>query len=384
MGQGRDLRAASFDLSLLQAAGAGGKPVLPFLRGTRFRDLSGETGDRGTFHGMVPQCFYKGIEMMNQTEIPVVINKKAGRKSLFAVGLEALLIRPPFLHKEACYPEERIGKKVVKAFSLEGLAARPYFAHTLEEVGVTIKALVAQGERTIVVAGGDGTFNAAVQIVAGSGTSLGLIPLGTANSLAVELGIPFSVREAAGVIKTGKVRTLDLGKAGDHFFAMGAGMSFDAHVIKKVDRGSKWAMGAMAYIAHGIVESLKYPFPLLKIESDDPVPVRSEGYLAIVANARYYGGHFKAAPRASMEDGLLDVVVMKRKGLRHLVHYLGLMRYRDITRCPNVDYFQCRRFCVTSDPAVPVHVDAEVVEMTPCVFECVPKALNMIVPADRP
>lgn len=314
-------------------------------------------------------------------EIPVVINKKAGRKSIFAVVLEAVLIRPPFLHKEACDPEEQIGRKVVKAFSLEGLTARPYLAHTLEEVKNTMKSLVAQGERTIVVAGGDGTFNAAVSVVAGTDIALGLIPLGTANSLAVELGIPFSVRDAARAIKTGKVRTLDLGKAGDHFFAMGAGMSFDAHVIKKVDRGSKWVMGAMAYIVHGILEAFHYPFPLLKAESEDPVPVRSEGYLVIVANARYYGGHFKAAPQASMEDGLLDVLVMKKKGFRHLIHYLSVMRYRDITRLADVDYFQCRRFRVTCDPAVPVHVDAEVVGMTPCVFECVPKALKMIVPA---
>ncbi|MBU9889145.1 MAG: diacylglycerol kinase family lipid kinase [Candidatus Omnitrophica bacterium] len=314
-------------------------------------------------------------------EIPVVINKKAGRKSFFAVALEALLIRPPFLHKEACDPEEKIGRKVVKAFSLEGLTARPHLAHTLDEVRSTMKRLVAQGEKTIVVAGGDGTFNAAVSAVVGTEVSLGLIPLGTANSLAVELGIPFSVREAARAIKTGKVRTLDLGKAGDHFFAMGAGMSFDAHVIKKVDRGSKWVMGAMAYIVHGILEAFRYPFPLLSLESEEPGGIRSAGYLVIVANARYYGGHFKVASRASLEDGLLDVVVMKRKGFRHLIHYLSSMRYRDVTRLPDVDYFQCRRLRVSSDTPVEIHVDAEIAGNTPCVFECVPKALRMIVPA---
>ena len=319
---------------------------------------------------------------MRQEGIPVVINKKAGRKSLFAVGLEALLIRPPFLHKEACDPEEKIGNKVEKAFSLEGMATRPYLAHTIEDVRNTVKGLVAQGERAIVVAGGDGTFNAAVQAAAGTETALGLIPLGTANALALELDIPFSVREAARVIKTGKIRTIDLGKAGGHFFTMGAGMSFDAHVIKKVDHGSKWAMGSMAYIVHGILEAARYPFPFLKIESEDPVPVRSEGYLVIVANARYYGGHFKAAPRALMEDGLLDVVVMKQKGFWHLIRYLGAMRYRDITRLADVDYFQCHRFRITSEPPVPVHVDAEVAEMTPCVFECVPKAIRVIVPAE--
>lgn len=318
---------------------------------------------------------------MDLKEIPVVINKKAGRKSLFAVGLEALLIQPPFLHKEACDPEERIGKKVVKAFFLEGLKARPYIAQTLDAVRNTIRDLVAQGERTIVVAGGDGTFNAAVHEVAGTETSLGLIPLGTANSFALELGIPFSVCDAVAVIRNGKVRTVDLGKAGDYFFAMAAGMSFDAHVIQKVDQGSKWFMGSMAYIVHGVLEARRYPFPLLKIESENPVPVRSEGVMVIVANARFYGGHFMAAPRALMEDGLLDVVVMKQKRLRDMVRYLGAMRYRDITRLAGVDYFQCRRLRITSDSTVPVHVDAEVVEMTPCVFECIPRALKVIVPA---
>lgn len=319
--------------------------------------------------------------MITSNEIPVVINKKAGRKSLFAVGLEALLIRPPFLHQEACYPEERIGKKVIKAFAEEGLKARPYLAQTLGDVRKIIRELIAQGEKAIVVAGGDGTLNQAVHEAAGTDTVLGIVPLGTANAFALELGIPFSVHGAARVIKTGKVQAIDVGKAGSHYFAMSSGMSFDAQVIRKVDLGSKWLMGSMAYIVHGISVSLTYPFPLLRVESEDPVSRCLEGRLVIIANARYYGGHFKAAPLARLDDGLLDVLVMKESKFPRLIRYLGAMRYRDITHLKDVVYFQCRRLRVTSEPSVPIHVDAEVAEETPCDFECIPRALKVIVPA---
>lgn len=317
---------------------------------------------------------------LHSQEIPVIINAKAGRKSWLAVLLEAIFIRPPFFHKEACYPEEKIVPEIMNAFDSEGLKARPFITQTPGDIKKMVQELVEQGERLIVVAGGDGTINEAVHGIVKTGTALGIIPLGTANAFAIELGIPFSVREAVQVIKRGQVRTIDVGKAGEHFFAMGAGMSYDAEVITKVRMESKRQIGSLAYITHGFLESLVYPFPILRLESEDPSPVRCEGRLVIVTNTRFYGGHFKSAPKALLDDGLLDVVVMKKKKLWHLMRYISAMRYGDLTRLPDVEYFQCRRLKVTSDPLVLVHVDAEIAEKTPCVFECVPKALRVIVP----
>ncbi len=320
------------------------------------------------------------VQNLNSQGIPVIINAKAGRKSWLAVLLEAIFIRPPFIHKEACLPEEKITQEIVKAFDLEGLKARSYVTRNLGDIKKMVRELVEQGERLIVVAGGDGTINEAIHGIVKTGTALGIIPMGTANAFAIELGIPFSLREAVQVIKRGQVRTIDVGKAGEHFFAMGAGMSYDAQVITKVRLESKRQMGSLAYIMHGFLEALVYPFPALKLESDDPSPVRCEGHLVIVTNTRFYGGHFKSAPRALLDDGFLDVLVMKKKHMWNLFRYLGAMRYSDITKLPDVEYFQCRRLKVTSDPLVLVHVDAEIAEKTPCVFECVSKALRVIVP----
>lgn len=317
---------------------------------------------------------------MSEKEIPVIINPSAGRKSPFALWLESILIRPPSLSQEACWDGNKIGVEVVKAFHAEGLRAQPFITQTVGDIRETVQNLVSQGETTIVVAGGDGTINEAVHALAGTEASLGIIPMGTANSLAIELGIPLSVREAVHVIKGGHIRTVDVGRAGTHYFAMGAGLSYDAHVIKNVKLWLKRAIGSLAYIVQGLVEALSYPFPKLEITSEDRPLFRSEGYLAIIANARFYGGHFKAAPQALLDDGLLDVIVIKRREMWHLLKCLTTMRYRDVTKLSGVEYFQCRKLKITSEPRVPVHVDAEIAEMTPCEFECIPKALRVIAP----
>lgn len=317
---------------------------------------------------------------MGLKEIPVIINPKAGRKSRLALWLESVLIRPPSLPQEACWPGERIGAEVEKAFQVEGLQAKTFITKTIGDIKETIQNLVRQGERTIVVAGGDGTINEAVHALAGTEASLGILPIGTANSLAIELGIPFALCEAAHTIKTGRVRTVDVGRAGTHYFAMGAGLSYDSHVIKNVKPWLKYSIGSLAYIVQGLLEAFSYSFPKLEITSEDRPSFCTEGYLVIIANARFYGGHFKAAPLASLEDGLLDVIVIKRRELWHLLKCLTTMRYRDLTKIKDVEYFQCRRLKIVSNPSVEVHVDAEIAERTPCEFECIPKALRIITP----
>ena len=318
---------------------------------------------------------------MEPKEIPVIINPRAGRKSRFALWLEAVLIRPPSLHEEACWSGDRISAEVVRAFQREGLKPKLFITKTLGDIKTTVKKLVAEGERTIVVAGGDGTINEAVHDMAGTDVALGILPMGTANTLAIELGIPPALQEAVHVLAKGRVRTVDVGKAGNHYFAMGAGLSFDAQVIKNVKPSMKRLLGSLAYIFQGLLESLNYPFPRMEVRREDQPLFRSEGYLVIIANARFYGGHFKAAPRALLDDGLLDVVVMKSRRMWNLLKYTATMRYGDITKLSDVEYFQCRKVRILSEPSVQVHVDAEIAEATPCDFECLPQALRVIVPA---
>jgi YegS/Rv2252/BmrU family lipid kinase len=312
--------------------------------------------------------------------IPLILNRKAGRKSLIALGLEKWLIRAPHSAREAAWSNEQIENEILRVCRNENLNICLHKTLSAGHAKQIAQDLIRQGARVIAVAGGDGTVNEVINAAIGSETSLGIIPLGTANAFAIELGIPLSIQEALGVIKRGQIRTIDAGKAGQHYFAMGASMSYEAHVIKKISPGFKYLFGAMAYIFQGIAESFSYPFPLLKVKIDHEENIIHSGYLVIVANARFYGGHFRAAPDARMDDGLLDVLIMRKKKLGNLLKYMSTMRYGDITKLPDVEYLQCRRFQIDSEKQVPVHVDAEIRETTPCVFECIPNALRIIVP----
>lgn len=312
-------------------------------------------------------------------EIPVVMNRWAGQRSGFALALEKLFLRARAISEAGSWPPERIEKAVLGALEKEGLRVRAFFTEGPGDAVGIAKRLSQEGKRLVIAAGGDGTVNEVVNGIAGSSTALGIIPLGTANSLALELGIPFSIAEACRVVARGRVARIDLGRAGQRFFAMGAGMSFDAHVIQKITPRFKRLFGGAGYLLRGVLEALSYSFPELEVEAEG-VSGRRTGSLAIVGNARFYGGYFRPTPHAKLDDGLLDILVMKRRRIWNLLGYLWAMRTGDVTQLPDVEYFQCRRVRVVSDPPVPIHVDAEIEGKTPCEFECIPAALSVIVP----
>ncbi len=312
-------------------------------------------------------------------EIPLIMNRVAGQRSWLALGLEALFLQPPGLSKSAHWSPEKIEKAVLASLEKAELRVRPYFTEGSRFPATVAKSLAKEGKRLIIAAGGDGTINEVANGLVGTETRLGIIPLGTANTFANELGIPLSVEAAAQVIRNGHERTVDVGKVGGRHFVMGAGLGFDAEVIRKVPPDLKRFLGQLAYLLIGNATALTYSFPELVVDVEPAAPEHT-GYLVIVSNARFYGGSFRVAPRASLEDGLLDVLVMKRKKIWNLWAYAATTRYGDVTKLPDVEYFQCRRVEISSDPPVPIHVDAELAGETPCEFECVPASLRVIVP----
>lgn len=314
-----------------------------------------------------------------EKEIPLIVNQTAGQRSQIALGLEKLLLGSPSLAESGNLSGERLRRILLDSFGKRGLRPHLLFTQGPGDAMRWAAELAQKKTSLVVVAGGDGTVNEVVNGIAGTETTLGVIPSGTGNSFAIELGIPFSIEEAVSVIRRGRVRSVDIGRAGRRFFAMAAGISFDTRVIKNVKPHLKRALGALSYLLQGVLESTRYPFPVLEVESED-ASIRTSGFLAIVSNARFYGGYFQPAPHALVDDGLLDVLVMKRKRFWELVNYLIAMRQGRILEVEGVETFTCRRVRISSDPPVSVHVDAEIAGETPCEFECVREALRVIVP----
>ncbi len=265
--------------------------------------------------------------------------------------------------------------------------------HLLREAGAgasLARAALDRGCRAIVAVGGDGTFNDVLQGVMASGVStdvtLGLIPMGTANVLAGVLGLPLAdPHGAARVVCAGHTRSIDVGQTQSHWFALAAGVGFDAEAARRVSSRWKRRVGEAAYVASAAKLVLRYPRHAIRLVCDDG-PVRAfDAYLVVVANGGQYGGRFRLGANVRLDDGLLDVYVCERSGplaLSVLRHGLALLRNR-FEGVAGVRHFQVRDVVITSDTPLAVHLDGDAAGATPLHVRVEPNALRVLVPKEE-
>src|SRR5660398_83975 len=237
----------------------------------------------------------------------------------------------------------------------------------------------------MVAAGGDGTVNEVINGLVGSDVPLGLVPTGTVNVLALELGIPLDPVGAAEVVARGITRTLDLGLArqpetGDsRYFVLMAGVGIDALTIKELDVGLKNRFRRAAFVWTGVKAFLRNPSPLLQVEIGEK---RHEANLVLAGNCRYYGGRFGITTRAVPNDGLLDVLMFEGRGfLRNAAFWLGTPLGLHV-RHPGTSYVQERSLSIRADDAngpVWFHTDGELAGRLPVEIEIKENALRVLV-----
>jgi len=274
---------------------------------------------------------------------------------------------------------------------------------------------VAAGQDVVIVAGGDCTIGEAANGLAYSQVVMGVLPIGTGNVWAREVGYPVSslsiplrdaVRElgwglearlfnplveAARVLAEGHVRCIDLGKAIDvhgleRYFVMWSGIGLDAQVAQEVELHQhhlKRRMGILTYIVAGILTALHFRGSRVSVLVDGRRVTR-RAILVVLGNAQLYGGVVRLTARAQLDDGLLDVCVFRgHNTLAVLRHILGVFLGRHL-RDPQVDYYQARQVSIHTAKPLPVHMDGDPCGTTPRRFEIAPQALNIIVPPKVP
>jgi diacylglycerol kinase (ATP) len=237
---------------------------------------------------------------------------------------------------------------------------------------------VAEGYQRIVAAGGDGTINEIVNGIAGHNVALGLLPLGTMNVFAAELGLP--ANDLAGcwkIIERNHTHRVDLPRANRKHFVQLAGVGLDAQAVKETSRAFKRSFGPLSYLISAVQIASRTP-PVLRIESDDATT--DEGSFVLVGNGRLYGGRFPFFKQAVMDDGLLDVIVFKRLGYVDIIRYLQDVVFTPQISSPEVDYFQTKHVRVTSDESVPVEIDGELVGNCPVEFKIRAGGLRVLTP----
>jgi diacylglycerol kinase (ATP) len=235
------------------------------------------------------------------------------------------------------------------------------------------------GSRLLIAAGGDGTVN---EVVNGldRDAALGILPFGTANVLARELGLPLRVEAACERILKGSESWIDLGVATDHEgaerrFTCMAGMSFDAHVVNEVTPRLKRYLKILAFPLAALKVFLEGDLPTLHITHGD---VTHTAQFAIIANGNYYGGDFRSAEYASLTDGKLEVVLVERVSSILRPDVLArILAKRPLDR--SMRSFAARKLRATSPGThVPVQLDGEVWGRLPMSFGIEPRALKVI------
>jgi YegS/Rv2252/BmrU family lipid kinase len=268
---------------------------------------------------------------------------------------------------------------------LDSLRGLGYHVEECETQGVgdatrLAREAVAQGLDLVCVIGGDGTVNEAVNGLAGAEVPLAIVPTGTVNVLAMELGIPLEPPDAVKLLETGTMSWIDLGLAGDRYFGLMAGVGMDAAVVAALNPLMKKALKEAAFAVQGFANYLTKEEPLIRVSAAE----RSvEGYFAVFGNSSNYGGGFGITPLADMRDGLLDVCVLTDKSLLSTIWYWTAALINAHIKHPKVEYFRTEKaeiVTVEEGKEVLVQTDGEMAGKLPLTCRVVPRSLRVIVP----
>lgn len=259
--------------------------------------------------------------------------------------------------------------------------------HVTEGIGSAreIAARLAnEGHPIVVAAGGDGTVNEVVNGLAtrhrevsdpAQHTALGILPVGTMNVMAFELGLPGRNLEACWkIIHEGTTQAIDLWQANDQYFAQLAGVGFDAEIVQQTPWEMKRRFGPLSYVMTA-ARILGQEAPVLSVEIEGRPPLY--GSVVLLGNGRHYGGPVRVFRDASNTDGLLDVLIVHQRRPLEAFQFLSALLSSGYEECNDIDYLQVKSLKVTSEEAVPYELDGELGLNTPVEIKLAPFKLKV-------
>ena len=216
----------------------------------------------------------------------------------------------------------------------------------------------------VVVCGGDGTMNAIASTLKGIDVNLGIIPMGSGNGLAFTAKIPSQPSRALDIIFKGESSYVDAFSINDRFSCMLCGIGFDASVAHAF--ATEKRRGLQTYIKKSLIEYFKakpYPFVIELPEKK----IRTEAFFISIANSNQFGNNFTIAPQASLNDGLLDIVIVKKMSklilpfsmISQVTGINALQSAHDYTGEKNIVYLQTPSVNIQNPEMAPLHIDGD-------------------------
>lgn len=241
-------------------------------------------------------------------------------------------------------------------------------------------ALTAADADLVVAAGGDGTINEVVNGLAaapGPVPPLAILPLGTANVLAAEIGLATAGAAVARTVTHGQPRRIHLGRAGGRHFVLMAGVGLDAQAVAHVSLLLKRRAGKLAYVVAVLRQLLRYRFPVCRVEVDGiAYPART----VVVCNGRLYGGPFVVAPQACLEQPGFQVVMLQRGGVWNSLRYAAALLVGRLPRLRDVKIVAGRHVRIDGEAGAPVQGDGDVIAQLPVEITVADACLDLVYP----
>jgi len=266
-------------------------------------------------------------------KIFLIINRYAGNKE----GARALEIVVPYLKKKEC------------------LVEYSFTNHPKHATELAAKA-VSDGFNLVVAVGGDGTVNEVAQGLYGKGTKMGIIPMGSGNGLARELGISMDMHKSSRALIKGKNLKVDVCRLNNQRFLCTSGIGFDAMIADKMSKAV--SRGFLKYVQLVIQESIFFKSVNVRMKIDG-VLIEESIFLITFANASQFGNNAFIAPEASMTDGLIDVVIVRKFAKIWMPVFAVALFTKLLPKLPFVDCYKAKQIDIELADTPYYHFDGE-------------------------
>lgn len=275
----------------------------------------------------------------------------------------------------------RVGRlwRVLDVMSANGMRLELAETHHAGHAIQLAREAAGAGADLVVAAGGDGTIAEVANGLNGSGCRLGVIPLGTANVMAHELGLPFAPRDVAAALAFGRTCTIwpgiATGAAGERLFVQMLGVGFDAQVVHRLSMPLKRVLGRGAYVVQSVREATRYRFRPIRVRVDGSA---CEAGSVIVSKGHFYGGRYLLAPGTTPCMRGFTVALFDRSGPGAALLYGAALPLGLLPRMPGVRLLRAEDVTIESE-LVPAQTDGDAAGAAPLSVQDAPTAIRVVV-----
>ena len=270
--------------------------------------------------------------------------------------------------------EKWIDEGLDKSKFVSSIVHTTHAGHATE---LSLKAL-EDGVDIIVAVGGDGTVNEVGQTLINSSAALGIIPTGSGNGLSRHLKIPFNFTKAINVINRGNVRKIDTATVNDKVFLSVAGVGYDAFVARKFSKAPK--RGFISYFRIITAEYPKYTPKKYELEIDGK-KIKRRAILVTFANSNQFGNNASIDPGARIDDGYIDVCIVRRIPLLLIPFYVPLLFTKTFHKTHYIEIIKAKEVRIIRKKGKTIHFDGDPFKMSKTLdMKINPLSLNIIVP----